>query len=568
MEPKNYAHYWCSRVVELLIELGVSHFFIAPGSRSTPIISAIVRNKKARVFSGIDERAVSFMALGYSKRSHKPSVVVVTSGTAVANIYPAVVEAHLSEIPLLVLTADRPFELRDCGANQTIVQTNMFANHINKSFDLAPPSSVVPLRVSTSIVERALLSTMQPHKGPVHVNVQLREPVSNLPHNEQPWSPHEAPKKSLLAWPHTAVERDMQDVVDVIAHKKGLIIVGELMPTAAQQKILSLAEKLSWPIFADVTSNMRFLRHPNLISHFDLALLNDAVVKKLDVDIVLKFGARMVSKRMWAWIEKNEHATCIAVSESFQRIDHVARFSLVQVPNLEQALDGLLCKTSQRVCGFLSELSECSERVALCIQHLLEENVLNEAHLAARLIAQISEPTNLFVSSSMPIRDLDQFPTSSDTSINIFSSRGASGIDGVISSAVGVAIADVRPCILVIGDMAFIHDTNGLMLLNQASAPMLIIVINNNGGGIFHFLPISSEPDVLTPFIDSPHNVDISALCAAHGISFYRTNPMNFTQALHDFYRERTTRVVEVTIDKVENVRLHKMIYQHIATLA
>lgn len=567
-EPTNYAHHWCEHVVELLIELSADHFFLAPGSRSTPLVSAVARNARARIVHAIDERSLGFLALGYSKRAQKPAVVIVTSGTAVSNLYPAVTEAYISGVPMLVISADRPFELRNCGANQTINQARMFEHHVVHSFDLAPPSPVVPLAMSLAIIEQAYYQSLQPRLGPVHINVQLREPVANLPHALEPaWSPVTLPQKKLSIPRVTNAFVDVTDLRKICANKKGLIVVGELMPSRVQEQIGALAKKWSWPIIADVTSNMRFFAHPNLINQGDLLLLNPEFVAALNVDVVMKFGARMVSKRLWSWIE-HTNATCIAVSECYERIDHVARFTHVHVNNLSNTLDALL-QTSTQAHHDWSPLFSRAKRVHEFLAHYFETNKSNEAYLATRLIANISEPVNLFVSSSMPIRDLDQFPHTSSQRIDVFANRGASGIDGVISSSIGMAIADQKPSIVLIGDMAFLHDANGLMALRQSGSPMLIVVINNGGGVIFHFLPIASEQDVLTPYLDSPHDVHLAALCSAYHVAHRAVSSMSdFDEEMTKFFRERTSRVIEVNMDKASNVAAHRYLYSKLANLS
>lgn len=575
MESHYYAHHWCSGVVKGLIDLGLDHFFIGPGSRSSPLVSAIVRNQHAEVFLGIDERSVGFMALGYSKKAQKAGVVVVTSGTAVANLYPAVVEAYMSHVPLLLLTADRPYELRDSGANQTIFQAGLFANHINKSYDLSPPVAEIPWQQSKAIIEHAVFHTSCPQKGPVHVNLQFREPLTSL-HNSNGERGQPAPifNNNYLS----ATEVDISPLLPFFSSKRGLIVVGELMPKTIQEDILKLASILNWPIFADITSNLRFTDHPNIIHHFDLCLLNDRLVKQLNLEAIVKLGGRVVSKRLWNLVENNSHIKLLSINEAGARLDPSGCFTNVYVANIKSTLASVvnriihspLSLTPKTAEGdnFFASLFLATRQIAKPISEFLTKKADNEAYYAARLIELISEPANLFVSSGMPIRDLDQCSHKSTIPIHLFANRGASGIDGVISSSVGVACADKIPTILLIGDVAFLHDTNGLMLISQAKAPILIVVINNNGGGIFHFLPIAKEQDVLTPFLDTPHDVVLASLCQAHKVQHHIINhPSSFDEAIMSFFRQQKSMVIEVIINKAENVHLHKEFYAHIADL-
>lgn len=570
MKPANFAHYWCTLMVQRLIKHGIDHFFIGPGSRSTPIVSALVHNKDANITIGIDERSVGFAALGYSKCLMKPAAIVVTSGTAVANLYPAVTEAFLSEVPLLLLTADRPFELRDCGANQTIFQANIFGHHINKSFDLAPPSLTMSLNRSLAIFDQAHYATLWPKKGPVHVNVQLREPLVNIAHPyEDSWqqATHFSDRDHITEQNAMKISDDMlTHISHFLSSGNGLIVVGELRSSLLQEKIVKLAQHINWPIFADITSNLRLLNDSHLFHHFDLALINSTFNQRFFKEKIIKLGGRITSKRFWAWADSVNEASMLSLNDSHQVIDPIGKFEHYFIANLDDMFDQLLTKLRPSFTNHALDMMKCNDRLGHLLQGFFEKKSSNEGYFAARLISQISEPTNILVSSSMPIRDLDQFAKPVDVKLNILSNRGASGIDGVISTAVGVAIADKNPTIVLIGDVAFLHDTNGLMLIPFAKAPLLIVIINNAGGGIFHFLPIAQEPNVLSPYLDTPHEVSLGHLCAAHKIDHKLVSePLDFDGVLRGFFKERKSMVVEISIDKNINVKLHQEIYRNIA---
>jgi 2-succinyl-5-enolpyruvyl-6-hydroxy-3-cyclohexene-1-carboxylate synthase len=570
MEPKNFAHYWCTLMIRRLIKLGIDHFFIGPGSRSTPIVSALVDNKDAKIIIGIDERTVGFSALGFSKCLMKPAAIVVTSGTAVANLYPAVAEAFLSEVPLLLLTADRPFELRDCGANQTMFQANMFAHHVNKSFDIPPPSLAMSQNRSIAIFDQAHYASLWPKKGPVHVNVQLREPLTNIAFPHEPsWqaAKHFSDYQFIVEHKAQKIAEEMIAPIDrFLSQGKGIIAVGELRSSLLQEKVVKLAERIDWPIFADITSNLRLIKHRHLFHHFDLALINPSFNKFFAPEKILKLGGRITSKRFWVWVDGLNQASMLSLNDSHQFIDHLGKFEHHFIDDLDDMVDQLLAKLLPSRTSHTADILKCSDEIGHMVQNFFEEKSSNEAYFAARLISQIPKPSNIFISSSMPIRDLDQFASPVEVKLNVLSNRGVSGIDGVISTAVGVAIADRKPTILLIGDVAFLHDTNGLMLVPFAKAPLLIVVINNSGGGIFHFLPIAEEPNVLSPYLDTPHAVSLDHLCIAHNIEHKKIKePLDFDSALHSFFKEPRSLVIEISIDKNTNVKLHKEIYRHIA---
>jgi 2-succinyl-5-enolpyruvyl-6-hydroxy-3-cyclohexene-1-carboxylate synthase len=560
MSINNFGHYWCHMMIERLIAQGIDHFFVAPGSRSSPIVSAIARHGQAHIRQSIDERSLGFMALGYAKRTQKAGVVVVTSGTAVANLMPAVVEARMSLVPMLILTADRPYELRDSGANQTIEQANIFSHHTNKSYDLSSPSVTVSIKRSQSIFDQALNYAHRPRPGPVQINIQLREPLHNA-NDSLEWQ-----KETGLAhvdhW--CKAQFDHRDrLQNLFNRSKGLLVLGELFPSEVQQKIVGLAEKIQWPIFADITSNLRLTKHPLILHHFDVALNNHQFLKELDPEVVVHIGDRIVSKRFWSWIEKNEHLQFVRLSEYDNTVNHIGRGQHFCVGDLARTIDGLELKTKTR--SVSPKIFDIHENVRQKVGDFLESSEHNEAYFAAKLVASISEPVNLFVSSSMPIRDLDQFASPSTQAIDVFANRGASGIDGVISSAVGVAVASKKPTILLIGDVAFLHDSNALMLLKESTTPLLIVVINNNGGGIFHFLPIGQEAEVVTPYLDTPHQVKIGALCEAHEVAYRRVGVKDFEGAIGQFFLGKESQVFEIGIERAINVALHKAVHLAIA---
>lgn len=335
-----------------------------------------------------------------------------------------------------------------------------------------------------------------------------------------------------------------------------LVIIGELFDVSLAAKIIKLAEQTGSYIVADISSNLRLLKHPLILTCFDLALLNQDFRSLINFKTIIYFGDRLVSKRLLSWLSENTADKYYRYDNNFNYIDSVGIFE--QISSFDEVSHNL--GLGSQPC---SKIAIMHETIKNRVRNFLEHDHKNEAYYAASLIKFISEPVNLFVSSSMPIRDLDQFAQPTETNINIFVNRGASGIDGIISTAVGVSIGIRLPTILLIGDIAFLHDTNGIMLIKQSPMPMLIIVINNHGGGIFHFLPIVSDTNVISPYLDTPHTVEIKYLCAAHSILHCAINNGDAYQAaIGDFFRAKKTRVLEVNIDREHNVALHKAFYQ------
>jgi 2-succinyl-5-enolpyruvyl-6-hydroxy-3-cyclohexene-1-carboxylate synthase len=531
---KNFDELWCEQLIATFIENGVDHFFIAPGSRSTCLVLALAENKKAHLHLGIDERSVAFMALGYGKKHQKPGVVITTSGTAVANLYPAVVEAYMSKTPMILLTADRPADERGCGANQVIFQAGMFSNHINQSYDFLPPTHPTHVEYVHAIKKSAF--------GPIHINQQFHEPLV-----EQASSTKLSHKtKSLMN----------ENLHEFLSKKRGILVVGELLSGLAQKQILRISHGFGWPIFADIGSNMRFLDDENIIHHYDLGLLNKNFLNDLGVEAVVKFGGRLVSKRFWQWVKDHCSLSFLSFS-SWSDLDPSGLFEHID----DEVLAKLVIDETKPL--NLSMLKERALMIKRVVVHFLQEKNHNEAFFANRLIENLKEKTNLFISSSMPIRDLDQCSMPTDTNIEVFTNRGASGIDGIISSALGVAIADQAPTVLLLGDVAFLHDTNGLMFLANKKN-VLIVVINNQGGGIFHLLPISKS-QALSPWFDTPHDIDLSYLCKAHKVAHERVyDDSGFDQSIFKFFATGESKVLEVMIEKSKNVALHQELYKKI----
>jgi 2-succinyl-5-enolpyruvyl-6-hydroxy-3-cyclohexene-1-carboxylate synthase len=567
VDSKNFQSFWCMKLIEFLAARGFYHYFLAPGSRNTPLISAIVRHNTSRIHVGVDERSLGFMALGFAKRTRQPAIVVMTSGTAVANLYPAVAEAFESEVPLIIFSADRPYELRDCGSNQTINQVGMFANHIKKSLDLAPPSVQMPWEAPIKLVERAISNALLVVQGPVHCNFQFREPLNNCENSweERTFSDFITSENSLSLSAQNSVW-NAHDLAELMQQKRGLIVVGGMHPATEQESILSLAERTGWPIYADILSNLRLVNHPQILHHFDVMLMNSHFTSEIRFDAIIKFGGRLVSKRFWQWLAEARIDVLLSANASSKNLDASSMFSEVPWSSVQQLFEKEDFVPS-KIDGVQTGL-EAQPKLKQVIGNFMETASVSEAFYATRLCRLISRPCNLFVSSSMPIRYLDFFAAPTEADIHVYSNRGVSGIDGILSSAAGMAVESDRANMVLIGDLAFIHDTNGLMLLAASAAPVLVVVINNFSGGIFHFLPIGQEADVISPFLTTPHQVDIGKLCEAHHLEYEKLNtPKQFDEAVKNYLVGSQTKIIEICFDVAQNVEIQNKLYREIKEL-
>jgi isochorismate synthase/2-succinyl-5-enolpyruvyl-6-hydroxy-3-cyclohexene-1-carboxylate synthase/2-succinyl-6-hydroxy-2,4-cyclohexadiene-1-carboxylate synthase/O-succinylbenzoate synthase len=589
-------------MVEELCRCGCNTFCIAPGSRSSPLTLAIAQHPRARLIPGIDERSLGFWALGHGKATGRPCVVVTSSGTAVANLLPAVVEASQSNVPMILMTADRPAELRDTGSNQTINQVGIFGHYVRWEADLIPPSEDVPLRKSISAISNAVrTSTSEMCSGPVHLNCQFREPLNPV---SVKWDPPTV-LQGLDQWisgkePLTRLENKFAQMSSVAAidhgilHeilqcRKGLLIVGELADpedvTAAKQ----ISRILGWPIVADILSGLRVghahgSKNEHMVNYMDHVLLSEKHWSLIKPDIVLHLGSRLTSKRVlnfleWSALQNDDGGLCskwILADRKKTRYDpsHLLHLRIeCPLPNLlESLMDGpeLTTDHCQEYSKLLMGANQAVERAIE--MNINSHHTMSEVHIAKVIDECLPIGDGLFVGNSMPIRDLDMFsgPRSSYhhaefPGMPIAANRGASGIDGVLSSAAGYADGLQRKSTLVIGDVSFLHDSNGLNLLRTGSmSPALtVVLINNSGGGIFNFLPIAGDvpEDQFRPLWTTPQHVDIAGICRAQGIPHMRISSLSeLEKSLKSSWRLNRHCVLEVVTDIDFNVSHHSII--------
>ncbi len=506
----NINYLWSNLLIEEFVRNGLDYCCISPGSRSAPLTVAAALNPKMKTFVHFDERGEGFHALGYSSATGKPSIVITTSGSALGNLFPAIIEASKKKIPLIILTADRPPELRFTGANQTIDQVKIFGDYVRWSFDMPTPTQDIPAEFILTTVDQAIHRSMGELKGPVHLNCMFREPLEPSPSKEnftrylkhiQTW------QKSKKVYTHyttanpTLSNDDLLNVTSQInAIKRGIIVVGKIAKKD-RLSVLKLSEKLGWPIFPDITSGLRVgIDHKNIIPYFDQILLSTSAKKQITCDGVLHLGGRITSKRWYQFVEQKSPKQYIMVLNHPLRND-----PLHNVTMRLQAPVGKLCDS---IC---TKLKKKKKPTLLSNLQKLSQSISFKPSIP-RLISQlIPKDTGLFLSSSLPIREMDMFADHKGEETMIGSNRGASGIDGTIASACGFSQGLNKRVTLLIGDLAFLYDLNSLAMLKDLKNPMTIIVVNNNGGGIFRNLPISEYKDVFEQYFITPHNLQFDS---------------------------------------------------------
>lgn len=569
--------YWAGLIVEELIRCGVNHFCITPGSRSTPLVVAAARNAKAQCVVCLDERAAGFYALGYAKAANKPSAVITTSGTAVANLLPAVAEAHTDKVPILLLTADRPEELTDTGANQTLQQPDIFANFVRWRHTLPCPDESYPPEAVLTTVDQAVFRAQSVDGGPVHLNCRYREPLEPCGEciNEtytakiRKWTDSDAPFTSYHETLMCLDERTLDTVVGTIqATERGLLVVGGLKTSFERETVLALADKLNWPVYADITSGMRLTGGAtSCIRYFDQQVLSSEFNRAVRPDTVLHFGGRTTSKRLDQFFDACRPSHYIVVHVSPDRYDRAHAVTKRIQADSAQAAKAISEKIATREeTPYWELMQKISAQTDAVIDRMVDDDIrLSEPFVARHISENIPDGSSLFLSNSMPVRDMDLYGVNNRKGIFSTANRGVSGIDGILSTAMGVTTARQSATTLVIGDIAFIYDLNALAFLSERALPIIVVVINNRGGGIFDFLPISQHPDVLEKFFVTKHDFEFSGVCETFKIDYHQAlNKDDFVQAYAKAVKKQTPAVIEVVSDRKTNLELRRSIKSEI----
>ncbi|KAL9246308.1 hypothetical protein vseg_019859 [Gypsophila vaccaria] len=596
---------WASLIVEECSRLGLTYFCVAPGSRSSPLAVAASTHSRITCIACYDERSLAFHALGYARGSQKPAVVITTSGTAVSNLYPAVVEASQDFVPLLLLTADRPSELHATGANQAIDQVNHFGSYVRFFFNLPPPTDDIKARMVLTTVDSAVYWATCAPLGPVHLNCGFREPLDNSPRNwdrsvldkldcwissTKPFTKYINP----LNYTHATTFGLTAEIEKVIQNcERCLLVVGSIHTEEEMWAALILARHLSWPIVADILSGLRLRKlltssqefNDNFvfIDHFDHLLLCDAAMTWAKVDVIIQIGSRITSKRISQFLEYCSPCSFIMVDKHPCRHDpsHIVTHRIQST--ISQFTACLLkCNPPRLNSRWISLLKAVDSEVAWALSfQICSEYSLTEPYVAHALSEVLVPEAALFIGNSMPIRDADMYSQgvvscSGSTlqfgfpcqRIQIVGNRGASGIDGLLSSAAGFAAGCKKRVLCVLGDVSFLHDTNGLALLSSRMwrKPMTVIVINNRGGGIFSLLPIAekTETQIMEKYFYVNHNISISKLCDAHGVKhLLAETKLELQNALLKSQQADADYVIEVSSSINSNSVFHSVLRKY-----
>ena len=553
------------KIVASLMQNGVEDVVISPGSRSTPLAYAFASTKELSIYRQVDERSAAFMALGIAKAKAKPVVLLCTSGTAAANYYPAIVEAKYARVPLIVITADRPHELREVGAPQAINQISLYGERVKWSAEFPIPDGAIGTLpyVERHIARGVSIATTVPY-GPVHFNVPFREPLL-IDFQEE--LPQPTFKNSFVGEVTPSKEANAM-LTDIVKHtKKGFVIVGELALGTNLQQMWSFIRKLKWPVLVESLSNLR-TNVPDdceqyLISTYDALLKNAAFKEQVAADTVIRFGAQPVSKFLTNFLIETLPANYLVIDEDPMFRDSAA----VSTHFIHATIGSWLSELSIEKTVFDEEYllqwrnAEDAAKKHIRIYPELEQD---EGAVVRYLLENLPNGSDLFVSSSMPIRDIDTFllPTTKD--IQVFANRGANGIDGVMSTAIGFSQArKEREMYILIGDLAFLHDVNAFIATRYQKCKVNIIVFNNDGGGIFSYLAQSTVKEYYEDLFGTPTALTFSDVAKMYEMEYVPIKDYTELDKLAE-PANSPLRLVEIFTNRDENVASHRKLWQRI----
>ncbi|OIB57970.1 2-succinyl-5-enolpyruvyl-6-hydroxy-3-cyclohexene-1-carboxylic-acid synthase [Natrialba sp. SSL1] len=592
----NRATLWGRVLADELAAGGLEAVCLAPGSRSTPLTIAFAKHPEIEVFSHLDERSAAFFALGRARRTGEPTALVCTSGTAAANFHPAVIEAAQARVPMLVLTADRPPELRDSGANQTVDQLDLYGDAVRWHAELpVPEASERTVRSLRTSAARALLETTVSEPGPVHLNCPFRKPLEPIETDGLESVPDEfsetlAGRGRDGAFVGTrepergAVDADDVDSLRAVLESaaRPLIVAGPADPATLSPSqldptdVIAVADAVGAPVLADPLSNLRFGPHIAADrSTSDTQTIYGGYDGYIDAlpapDAVLRFGASPTSKRL-------RHFLRDAAARQFL-LDPVGawREATFTATDLVAAEPGAVFETladelanTDSDSGWRTRFAEAEHTHWTHCDDARTDEVLEstpfEGAILAAVFEAVPDPATIFVSNSMPIRDGDRFGRPREADLTVLANRGASGIDGITSSALGAGSATEEPLVLVTGDLAFYHDSNGLLALERCGVDATIVLLDNDGGGIFHKLPVEAFDPPFTSQFKTPHGLEFDALAELYDFDLQHVGPTEFEDAYRQSLASEGTQVLSVAFDSAASHRRREELDETVRT--
>ena len=570
-DARNVNSLWAGVLVETLLRCGVETIVVSPGSRSTPVALAAATHAGLEAIPVLDERSAGFFALGLARQAGRPVALLCTSGSAPAHYLPVVIEAHESGVPLIVLSADRPPELRDCASGQTIDQVRLFGHRVNFFHEMAVPEATESrLRYLRQTVAHAVERAMRPGPGPVHLNLPFRDPLPPIPDGGVAGALAATIDWNLF-FAHLRPAEPSAQVVAVPPLQPdvhGVIVVGPMQPpdpTGFAAEVGEIARRLGWPVLADGASPARFHagRIPGLVSTYDLILRNPAAAERLRPEAVFCIGDWPTSKVLRGWLEASGAPVWMAGGGGDNR-DALHGRSRWIGSSLAFIAQSLPQATEPNGYERMWARLEAKARPALDAR-LESEAALVEPKAAWLLSRMLPAGAVLAVASSMPVRDLEYVACPGDRALTPRCNRGANGIDGTLSTACGLAHGASAPVTLLTGDLAFLHDTNGLLLRPRLRGSLTVVLINNRGGGIFEHLPVAAFDPPFEEFFATPQDVDFEVLCAAHAVPHTLVRDWGHFSELITQPAAAGIRVLELRTDRKRDAAWRKRVFAELA---
>ncbi|ATP41534.1 2-succinyl-5-enolpyruvyl-6-hydroxy-3-cyclohexene-1-carboxylic-acid synthase [Solibacillus sp. R5-41] len=554
------------KIVATLVQAGVKNVVVSPGSRSTPLAYAFASTEALQLHRQVDERAASFYALGLAKSTAEPVVLLCTSGTAAANYYPAIIEAKYARIPLIILTADRPHELREVGAPQTINQVRIYGENVKWSVEFPiPDDAPQTLPFIERHTVRAVNIAMTAPYGPVHLNIPFREPLlidfqENLPKSifTRSFISELAPSKIAIS--------ELSQVINQT--RTGMIIVGELPLGTDTSYLWDFVRKVQWPVLIESLSNLRTEVPEDCqlyaISTYDALLKNERFKRNVTPQTVIRFGAQPVSKFLMKFIEQAMPQSYVIIDEDpiYRDSTHVSTHfihGLVGQWLADMTIDNRLTEVP------FAQFWKMADLLALDVIEKYANNATDEGAMVQAMLENLPNEADLFVSSSMPIRDLDTFLTTSQKDLQVFANRGTNGIDGVMSTALGFSKGrPQRQTYLLIGDLAFLHDLNAFIATRYQSCDLTVIVMNNDGGGIFSYLPQASVEAHYEQLFGTPTALTFEQVADMYEFDYKKaSNVEELVTALQE-PKQSAVKIIEGFTNRADNVKEHRALWSRI----
>ncbi len=571
---QNINRIWASIIINEFVKNNITHFYFSPGMRNAPLVAALCFYKKQypeiEIITCIDERGASYRALGYSKATGKPCVLLCTSGTALANYYPAVIEAYKTQLPLIIISADRPKEQIYSGDNQTINQNKIFGAYVRGELDLGSPTQEISPRDIATNLTNLIFKAKCIEPGPVHLNCPFREPLEDslqdIPSDylakAQLVITSKLPSTQYLQTQNTIATEELNLFLEKISKvKPGILIIGSLPPSLELNIIRNFIRLLNWPVYLDISSSLKyeFSLAQNAIPTFDHPEVITEILNN-PPNTVLHIGGRLTSKHYYNFLKSLSHTELITLNESTEKEDpsHLTNFRLVAnikstLNVINNWLDGENVLRQTTTYNF--------ENIITKKRNIIDESPLSYPLISKTIIESLPDNEILYIANSTIVRSFDSYSSLEEQKkLLIATNRGVSGIEGLIASSCGFIDACNKDIYLIIGDISLMHDLNSLYFLKGLKNNLKIILINNFGGGIFTLLPISHEEEVLS-YITSPHQETFETIASNFHLHYTKVNEVkDLRPSLTDLKNLSTHGIVEIMVNHKENKNVYDIL--------